>query len=117
MSRSRSWPTGSRCPTRLCSRWAAWASRWLPGEFELTLDPELALALFVAPVLLAADRTPRALGHRDHGLVTGHQVLAQLGALALASLHVLLAAVVFMRVYRLAMRTGLLARYSAEGIG
>ena len=40
----------------------------MPGVPELTLDPELALALFVAPALLdvAYDASPRDLrGHRN----------------------------------------------------
>jgi Na+/H+ antiporter len=61
----------------------------VPGTPELALDPELALALFVAPVLLDAafDSSPRDL-KRERGWVTGlalGTVLATVGAVAIVA--------------------------------
>ena len=55
---------GQRCPTPPCSRWPARRSRCCRTCAEVTLDPELALTLLVAPVLLDAafDSSPRDLG-------------------------------------------------------
>jgi ABC-2 type transport system permease protein len=51
-------------------------------------------------------------------IVAGHSFPHEhlLWSAALAALYVLLAAAYFVRVYRHAVRTGLLARYSAESV-
>jgi monovalent cation/hydrogen antiporter len=61
----------------------------VPGTPEIALDPELALALFVAPVLLDAafDSSPRDL-RRERGWVTGlavGAVLVTVGAVAVVA--------------------------------
>ncbi len=99
------------------------ASEWLVWPIPALLSP-------FAGVFYPLSTLPawmRAVGHAlppsyvfeaMRGFVAGHSPSA--GALltgsALAGLYVLLAAWLFMRVHRYAVRSGLLARYSAESV-
>jgi ABC-2 type transport system permease protein len=68
--------------------------------------------------LIARALPPSYVFEDLRGLLAGHQVSAQAQLLAagLAMLHVALALWLFTRVYRYAVRHGLLARYSAESV-
>ncbi|HEV2285581.1 MAG TPA: ABC transporter permease [Steroidobacteraceae bacterium] len=99
------------------------ASEWLVWPIPALLSPFCAVfyPLTVLPQWMRAIAhllPPSYVFEGMRALLAGRAFAAPpaLGALALAALEIALAAWYFVRVYRRAVRTGLLARYSAETV-
>ncbi|MDE2138835.1 MAG: ABC transporter permease [Gammaproteobacteria bacterium] len=99
------------------------ASEWLVWPIPALLSPFCAVfyPLTVLPQWMRAIAhllPPSYVFEGMRALLAGRAFAASpaLGALALAALEIALAAWYFVRVYRRAVRTGLLARYSAETV-
>jgi ABC-2 type transport system permease protein len=99
------------------------ASEWLVWPIPALLSPFVGVFYPLATLprwmqLIARALPPSYVFEDLRALLAGHQVSAQAQLLAagLAMLHVALALWLFTRVYRYAVRHGLLARYSAESV-
>jgi ABC-2 type transport system permease protein len=99
------------------------ASEWLVWPIPALLSPFVGVFYPLSTLprwmqLIARALPPSYVFEDLRGLLAGHPVSAQAQLLAagLALLHVGLAIWLFTRVYRYAVRHGLLARYSAESV-
>ncbi|HEX4354163.1 MAG TPA: ABC transporter permease [Polyangiales bacterium] len=99
------------------SEWLVWPIPALLSPFAGVFYPLSTLPTWMQWVGKALP--PSYVFESLRGLLAGQPVSPsqQLLAAGLALLHVLLASALFTHVYRYAVRHGLLARYSAEGIG
>ncbi len=99
------------------AEWFIWPIPALAAPFAAVFYPVSTLPgwmQYVSRVL-----PPSYVFESMRGILKGHHASAAALAIAagLAVLHVALAYLVFVRVYRRALRTGLIARYSAESVG
>jgi ABC-2 type transport system permease protein len=98
------------------SEWLVWPIPALLSPFCAVFYPLSVLPAWMRGVAYALPPSYVFEGMRE--LLHGHPfaVPAAAGAVALAALEIVLAGYCFVRVYRRAVRTGLLARYSAETV-
>ena len=99
------------------AEWLIWPIPALVSPFVGVFYPLATLPAWMQTVAYAL--APSYVFEGVRAIVTGGTFPAShlLWAAGLAALYILLATVFFVRVYRYAVRTGLLARYSAESAG
>jgi len=96
------------------SEWLVWPIPAVISPFVGVFYPLSMLPVWMQKVAVFLPPSYVFQGIRTHvagGLVSG---IALVGAIFLSFIYILLAGLLFMRVYRYALRTGLIARYSAE---
>ena len=102
------------------SEWLVWPIPALLSPFAGRVLPAQRAARLDARPSAVCCRPPmcsRACAALARAATATRAAAASLIGIALALLDIVLAAWVFLRVYRYAVRTGLLARYSAESAG
>jgi ABC-2 type transport system permease protein len=99
------------------AEWFIWPIPALLSPFACVFYPLSTLPHFMQPVSYFLP--PMYVFESMRGLIAGHPVQLHMLmiALSLAALYIVIACFTYARVYRGAVRTGLIARYSAESVG